>query len=457
MVQVIALVLRLANSPFFRFALGLPLGIAILLALALVPVYQGALRGVERELRIAIDAEILRLEQQYRDRGVFGLRAAIRERIANPLDADAVYLLADARGRPIEGNVAGWPEVEPVDGAWVRFRDARSGELIQGKVFRVGALERLFVGRRSPLEQFRQQFFRRLAIAGAGVTLLSLALATWFTMRLRRRLDSVRATTERIRAGDLTERIPVAGTRDEIDQLAGTLNAMLAQIESLMTSARHVSSAIAHDMRHPLTHLRNQLDELSRRPNLEQDVRGELEDAIEELDRTLSAFAALLRLARIEAGSYGPRHEPVLLDQLTNDAIDLYRATAEDRGLVIESQLAPVTVPGDRDLLFQAVSNLLDNAIKYGAGRVAVSLEARADAVRLVIRDEGPGLDRTERDRVFERFYRSDPSRSTPGTGIGLTLAKAIVELHHGSIELHDADPGLEVVIHLPRARESRA
>ncbi|HSN73426.1 MAG TPA: HAMP domain-containing protein, partial [Steroidobacteraceae bacterium] len=237
------MVRRLANSPFFRFALGLPLGIAVLLGLALVPVYQEALRGVERELRIAIDAEILRLEQQFRDRGIFGLRAAIRERIANPLDADAVYLLADVRGRPIEGNVAGWPEVEPVDGAWVRFRDTRSGELIQGKVFRVGAFERLFVGRRSPLEQFREQFFRRLALAGAGVTLLSLGMAGWFTTRLRRRLDRVRATTERIRAGDLTERIALRGSSDEIDQLAQTLNAMLAQIESLMTSARHVSSA----------------------------------------------------------------------------------------------------------------------------------------------------------------------------------------------------------------------
>ena len=446
------MVRRLATSPFFRFALGLPLAIAVLLVLALVPVYQEALRGVERELRIAIDAEILRLEQQYRDRGVFGLRAAIRERIANPLDTDAVYVLADARGRPIEGNVSGWPEVEPVDGAWVRFRDLRSGELIQGKVFRVGAFERLFVGRRSPLEQFRKQFFQRLTLAGAGATLLSLALATWFTTQLRRRLDGVRATAERIRAGDLSERVPLRGTRDELDQLAGTLNAMLTQIETLMASARHVSSAIAHDMRQPLTHLRNRLDELARRPGLDTKTREELGAALEELDRTLSAFAALLRLARIEAGSYGPKSEAVRLDALTSDAIDLYRATAEESGLSIEATLAPTTVTGDRDLLFQAVSNLLDNAVKYGAGRVRVSLEAATESVQLRVRDEGPGLPEVEHGQVFERFYRSDPSRTTPGSGLGLTLSKAIVELHGGKISLHNLDPGLQVVITLPLA-----
>jgi signal transduction histidine kinase len=446
------LVHRFASSPFFRFALGLPLGIALLLTIALVPVYQEALRGVEHELRIAIDAEILRLEQQYRDRGIFGLRAAIRERIANPLDADSVYLLADIRGRPIEGNVTGWPDVEPVDGTWVGFRDQRSGEPIQGKVFRVGAFERLFVGRRSPLEEFREEFFRRLAIAGAAAVILSLALAGFFTMRLRRRLDRVRVTTERIRAGDLAERVPVRGTHDELDQLAGTLNGMLAQIDMLMASARQVSSAIAHDMRHPLTRLRNRLDELARRPNLDPGAREELETALEELDRTLSAFAALLRLARIEAGSYGPRHEPVLLDALVSDAIDLYRATAEERDLPIEAELAPVSIDGDRDLLFQAIGNLLDNAVKYGAGRVTVRLRARADDALLTIRDAGPGLAQVDRDRVFERFYRSDPSRSTPGSGLGLTLTKAIIELHGGSITLADARPGLEVIIALPGA-----
>ncbi|HSN70244.1 MAG TPA: HAMP domain-containing sensor histidine kinase, partial [Steroidobacteraceae bacterium] len=199
-------------------------------------------------------------------------------------------------------------------------------------------------------------------------------------------------------------------------------------------------------------HLRNRLDELSRRPGLDTTAREELEAAIDELDRTLSAFAALLRLARIEAGSYGPRHERVVLDQVTNDAIDLYRATAEERGLSIESQLAPVSLLGDRDLLFQAISNVLDNAIKYGAGRVTVTLENRGDEARLSIRDEGPGLARSEESRVFERFYRSDPSRSTPGSGLGLTLARAIVELHDGTITLGPADPGLRVVIRLPRA-----
>jgi signal transduction histidine kinase len=447
------LVRRLASSPFFRFALGLPLGIAVLLALALVPVYQEALRGVEEELRIAIDAEILRLEQQYQDRGIFGLRAAIRQRIAYPLDADSVYLLADARGLPIEGNVTGWPQVEPVDGSWVRFRDARSAEPIQGKVFRVGGRERLFVGRRSPLEQFRREFFMRLATAGVGVTLLALALATAFTLRLRRRLDTIRATADRIRGGDLAERVPTHGTGDELDQLAGTLNGMLAQIDTLMASAREVSSAIAHDMRHPLSRLRNRIDELAREPALDDVTRGELEAALEELDGTLTAFAALLRLARIESGSYGPRSEPVLLDQLANDAIDLYRATAEERGLEIVAQLAPVTVTGDRDLLFQAVGNLLDNAVKYGAQRIEIALEARAGNARLTIRDEGPGLADTDRERVFDRFFRSDPSRSTPGTGLGLTLAKAIVELHGGGITLEDGRPGLKVVITLPIAR----
>jgi signal transduction histidine kinase len=268
-----------------------------------------------------------------------------------------------------------------------------------------------------------------------------------------RRIEAINQTSREIMEGDLSRRVPTAGSGDDFDRLATNLNRMLERIEDLMAAVRQVSDNIAHDLRTPLTRLRTRL-ELARGSNPEQ-TREEIDRAIEDAQELLTTFNALLRIARIESGSSRGAFADVDIASLVRDIAELYEPVAAEKGqtLSVQGQRA-VTVRGDRDLLFQALANLVDNAIKHtpeGSG-IELSAESRDGRAELGVADTGPGIPADLRGKVFRRFFRTDASRSTPGSGLGLSLVRAVADLHEARIDLADNDPGLRVTIILKTA-----
>jgi signal transduction histidine kinase len=252
-------------------------------------------------------------------------------------------------------------------------------------------------------------------------------------------------------AGDLSRRIPLEGTSDDIEDLAEKLNRMLGELSNLVEGVRRVSDSIAHDLRTPLARLKTRLERLRRgRPEEE-----EIGEAIEEADRLLAMFGAVLRIARIESGERGrAAFAEVDLTSIVDDVAELYRPLIEEKGSRLSLHSAPsVAVQGDRDMLFQAVANLVDNAIKHtpGGGRIEISLAPGDGGAEVVVADDGPGIPPEEREKVRERFYRVDRSRTTPGAGLGLSLVSAVAARHGGDLRLEDNHPGLRAVLVLPR------
>lgn len=412
-----------------------------------------------------VDAEISGLADQYRIGGIRALVAAVDARSRRP--GASLYLVTDFAANQLVGNI------EQLDD---RVLAGESGELqrvmytpIGGgarrealvRVFQLSGGFRLLVGR----DLQEQQYFRSLLAEAMRFWLFVLAalgLITWVfvSRRVLKRIDAMTATSRRIMSGDLTERLPVEGSGDEFDRLAIGLNAMLTRIEVLMQGLKDVSDNIAHDLKTPLTRMRNRLEE-ALRGDLSGDskARAVLETTIEDCDALIRTFNALLRIARVEAGSSDASFGDIDVSALVREVGELYAPVAEDDGGGMELRVADgLTVTGNRELLVQALINLVENALKYArqeAGEGArVELEARMEGgdVLLGVRDHGPGIADADKERVLHRFVRLEASRSAPGSGLGLSLVAAVARLHHGRLELADAEPGLAARLWLPAA-----
>lgn len=439
------------KSPFVRFAFATPLVIACIVGAVFFPLYREAEGDIRDAVHAAIEQEILALEDDVHDQGLEALVAELDRRIASPIDPDAVYLLTAADGRVMAGNLPAWPAALPArDEVWFRIRDD-GGHNVEGKVFILFGGERLLVGRRSPLAPFRESMAARMRWSAALVIVATSLMVAMFMRRLHRRLARLAEEVAAIRRGHLSLRLSESGRGDELDILARRFNEGFDEIERLVEAARHVSTALAHDMRRPLIALRNALEEAMRGGAGASTLGPTLEPLLEQTSALLQTCAALLRLARIEAGTLDAGGEVCRVDEIARDAIELYAAVAEAEGRHVEAMLEAVTVYGDRNLLFQLVENLLDNALTYGGGDICVEVrgEPGGDAV-LVVRDHGGGVPQEALPRLFERFYRVDASRSDDRNfGIGLALVKAIAEAHRGSAKAENADPGLRVEVRL--------
>ncbi len=294
-----------------------------------------------------------------------------------------------------------------------------------------------------------------LPAAGALAGLAALALGFATARQLERRLHSVTAAAQAVMAGDLTRRLPLEGGGDEFDQLVGTINTMLARIEELVRDMRQVTDDIAHDLRSPLSRLRQKLEAAlarARDPGADAET---LAAATAELDAVLATFSSLLRIARAEAGLRGTPPQPVALSDLVAQMVETYAAVAEEQGQSLEAEVAGgLAVAGDAALLRQAMANLIENALLHGGPgvRVRVALRQEAGAPVLEVSDNGTGIPPEEHDKVTRRFYRLDRSRNTPGTGLGLALVQAVAQLHGATLRLADAAPGLRVTIMFPNA-----
>jgi len=425
-------------------------------------------RLITEQIEETVDAEITGLTEQYRLSGIRRLVLVIQGRAQRP--GSNLYLVTTFTGEALAGNVASLtPGVLDRTG-WVEtaYRRLDEGEGAEHRALaRVEQLPggfRLLVGRDlDEREHLLDIVFSALRWLIGLLVVLGLAGGLFVTRRVLRRVDAMTGTTQTIMAGDLGGRLPIAGTGDEIDRLAGNLNAMLDRIEVLMRGLKEVSDNIAHDLKTPLTRLRNRAEEALRSAKGEADYREALEATIDESDGLIRTFDALLMIARAESGQGREDMSDVDAAEIVRGVADLYEPVADDRGLGIAIDApAPVTVRGNRELISQALANLVDNAIKYaepgppsvnGApAPIEITARGEGDRILLAVADHGPGIPLADRGRVVDRFVRLERSRSQPGSGLGLSLASAVAHLHGGELRLEDNAPGLRAVIALPRA-----
>jgi signal transduction histidine kinase len=415
-----------------------------------------------RQTDETIDAEITGLAEQYRQRGLAGLVAVINERSNPERGSSMLYLLTDQRQRPLAGNLTRWPDLEVEKDGWMRFRlnpDGRqdSPHIAQATSFVLAGGVQLLVGRDlAENVAFRNRITAALAYSGGLMLALGLVGGIVISRRALARIETINRTSDRIMAGEFGRRIPLKGSGDEFDRLAQNLNAMLDQIERLMAGMRQVTDNIAHDLRSPLGRLRSRIEVALIEPPSTEHYRDVLQQTIGEADHLLATFTALLDIAEAEAGSPRAQLAPLDLAAFARDLADLYEPVAEEQGLALKIDIAPgpIEVRGDRHMLSRAVANLVENAVKYtpAGGTIAVHVGTEGATAKLAVADNGPGIPAEERDRVFDRFYRLEASRTTEGNGLGLSLARAVVRLHGGTITLADNAPGLVAVVSLPLA-----
>jgi signal transduction histidine kinase len=303
-------------------------------------------------------------------------------------------------------------------------------------------------------EHFAHQIALALALAISLIFVLAGFASVAVTRRTVGRIEAINATSRAIMHSGLGRRIPLRGTRDEWDDLAANLNSMLDRIEALMAEVRQFTDNVAHDLRTPLTRMRARLEQAAVRPGGGVDAREFAAETLADLDAVLGMFSSLVRISQIEASERTAGFGEIDLTAIAREVAELFEAAAEVGGGHIEMTLdQPIRVIGDRDLLFDAISNLLDNAIKHGgeSGRVRVAVGEDERGPFVAVADDGPGIPPEERERVFNRFYRLERSRRTPGNGLGLSLVAAVARLHGAQIELRDCAPGLECRLWFPR------
>lgn len=420
----------------------------------------------EADRRLTEDAR--RLGRHYQRGGLNALFQALQDSTQHP--GNRLYALIDPTGRALVNSFGTLPTGILDRPGLVRFayeqRGINGDDRESSAIVRVIALAdgfHVLLGLDIGQTDVIRQAIRR-AVFVSLVLLVVLAVLGWLYVnkRVLKRIDGISGATARIMDGNLSERIAIMGTGDEFDRLADQLNAMLARLETLMNGLKEVSDNIAHDLRTPLTRMRNQMEDALRQPPDNATDRQALESALSEADKLMATFQALLTIARVEAG--GRRH--TLADanvaQVLTDVRELYEPVAEDKNVALEyaPPAEPVLATINRELLGLAVANLIDNALKYGAGphgSITLSLEDDGDAVRIVVCDDGPGIPRDERTRVRERFVRLDKSRTAEGSGLGLALVEAVAVFHDGVLRLEDAGPGLKATLVLPRGRSLKA
>ena len=422
----------------------------------------GVINQAQRARTGLINAEIEGLDQIYEDEDIPGLINAINERVQTPRDPHAVYALIDASGKVLAGHFKHVPKSALKPG-WVSFEWHPQGKASQASdaptvhidaFVQALAEDELLLAGRDTSEQRRVFDFAYDLGAAALITmaLAAIALAYAFRRAIDAALRGPLETVHRFSMGLLAERVARNGSQDSFDQLGATLNSMLDRIQDLIGGIVHSTDAIAHDLRTPLSRLRTNLEGL-REQTQTPEAADKVDAAIREAEQLMSRFAALLRLARIESSDADAAadnsHQTVDLAEIAADAIELWQPIAEEKSQVIRATLTRAPVLGDRDQLFQLVSNLIDNAIKYSpAGALLeVATEGSYNQVKFRILDSGPGIPEPDRERVFDRFVRLEADRSGPGIGLGLSLVRAIAMRHGATVSLSDNAPGLVVEV----------
>jgi signal transduction histidine kinase len=459
---------KLFRTTAFRLALAILLLSALGAGVVLSAIAWQVVSVVDREIARTIDAEAKGLIDAFDNAGIRRLDAVIEARKREP--GASLYLLTNPIGEPLAGNVGQVPAevllhpgflpiVYRGSGSSDRYREALVGVYILPGGFR------LLIGHDlADRARIGAVMVRALAISLVFFAALGAAGALFVARRVLGRIDDMNKSAQGIMAGDLTRRLPVSGSGDELDRLAEGLNEMLGRIAVLMEGLREVSDNIAHDLRTPLTRLRNHAEAALAFGGDAAAYRQALEKTIEESDGLIRVFNALLLIARAEAGGDLGPPQPVDVCEAARSVAELYEPIAEEEGVTLTVHAKDgLKVRGNRELIGQAIANLVDNALKYGAPQngpgnekpdVVIAAERAGGSILLTVADRGPGIAPADRARVLDRFVRLEGSRSRPGSGLGLSLAAAVARMHGGAVELEDNQPGLRVRLTLPAADE---
>ncbi|HOY79211.1 MAG TPA: HAMP domain-containing sensor histidine kinase [Hyphomonadaceae bacterium] len=456
----------LVRTTTFRLAL-LHASIFILFSASLLAyLYYETAGHLGRQAEAELNAEFGELSAAYRGGGLDRLKQAVTER--REARGKFFYLLQDGSGQKIEGDFDVLPAPAPL-GQVVNVEFAYDARTTQGEPIRrsaEGRISRLSEGGVlmvaydvGDLGEMNRRITEVVWRSAAVGFVLSLIGGVVISRSAAQRAEQLAKTTEGVMGGDLTRRAPVFGSGDEFDRLSEQLNAMLAKLERLVISSRSAGDSIAHDLRSPLTRLRNRL-EAGLRETDKEGAHAALVSSIEHVDAVLDTFNAILRLSRVQAGATGSFRRTNVTG-ITDELAELYQPVCEEKRLAFNyTTQGELFVLADRDLVAQALSNLMDNAVKYTPEGGAIRLEVKRGAegsVELIVVDSGPGIPAEDRERAVERFVRLEQSRSQPGSGLGLSLASAVAEAHAGKLILADGGgpptrPGLSVTLQLPAA-----
>ena len=441
---------RVIRSSAFTLATGyVAFGIAALIVFA-APLWYAWQVTIQDSRTELLRTDATRLAEVFRHDGARGLTGFIDTRVGMQIAGERILLLTDSQRHPLAGNLRQWPTGIP-DAAGTYTLPV----VLAGKPARAMFVHTVLPGGYHLLVGRDQRLFKPLTprfwygLAGASVVLLLTGVLGGLMIRraVLQRVHGLRYTVQAIVQGDLSHRLPIEHSSDELNTLSRTINGMLDQIEQLVHGVRDVSNAIAHDLRTPLAELRSRLEELSLTRPDSVETFAEVDAAVADVDRVIQIFNALLRLAEIDSGLRRSGFVSVNASELAHQAADFYLPPAELKGVELTfGAREPILVSGDPVLLAQAIGNLIDNALKYTAagGRIAVEVQRRGiGAVEVSVADNGPGIPDEEKPKVPTRFYRGDASRGTPGVGLGLTLVASVAKLHGGVLELNDNHPGL--------------
>jgi len=451
---------RLINTSAIRLALRYAMFYALLSVLGLGAIYWATSRFVDAQLEAGLEQELTALTRIDAEQG--------REKLATILNTEnqmerkihRYYLLVGVNGISLAGNLRNWPAGintdSQVQNIWVESSWVPGGLKENAGYWPAIATllpdgSRLLIAQRIDATEDLQEFILSIM----GITLiLSVALALTMGLLLGRsilkKIDAINATASAIVSGDLNQRIPLSKKNDEFDELAQHLNAMLARIEQLIIGMRRVTDNIAHDLRRPLSRLRNRLEVTLLESRDEKEYVNTMQQTITDTDGLIHTFNALLEIAQVEAGGFRGEWGQVDLSALSMELSELYHDQAIVAGKTFELQVEPdLQTKGNRHLLAQVISNLLENAIKYSlkGSHIKLCLDSYQNHPRLTISDNGPGIPSDQHELVQERFVRLESARSSTGSGLGLSLVKVVAKLHEAELQLSDNKPGLRVTL----------